>query len=80
MVDVKDRADRKIFVPLLWYSVDKPENSYAQVRLFARKLENDKFQQIVYVKYKLEELIYLLDVVISAFDKVIADRPICNVL
>ena len=37
VVDVVDRANRKICVTLLWYNVDKPESFYAQVQLFARK-------------------------------------------
>ena len=80
VVDVVDRANRKICVTLLRYSVDKSESSYAQVRLFARKKEDEKFQQIVYVKYKLEEFFYLLDVMNSVYDKVITNQPICNVL
>ena len=80
VVDVVDRANRKICVTLLQYNVDKPESSYAQTRLFARKKEDEKFQQVVYVNYKLEELIYLLDVMNSVFDKVITNQPICNVL
>ena len=39
VVDIVDR-NRKICVTLLRYNVDKPESSYAQVRLFARKKEN----------------------------------------
>ena len=65
LVDVVDRERRKICVTLLRYNVDKPESSYAQVLLFARKKEDEKFQQVVYVKYKLEEFIYLLDVMNS---------------
>ena len=80
VVDVVDRAKRKICVNLLRYNVDKPESSYAQVRLFPRKKEDEKFQQVVYVKYKLEELIYLLDVMNSVCDKVITDQPICIIL
>ena len=80
LVDVVDRTNRKICVTLLRYNVDKPESSYAQVRLFARKKEDEKFQQVVYVKYKLEEFIYLLDVMNSVYDKVIINQPICNVL
>ena len=75
IVDVVDRANRKICVTLLRYNVDKPESFYAQVRLFARKKEDEKFQQVVYVNYKLEEFIYLLDVMNSVYDKVITDRP-----
>ena len=78
VVDVVDRANRKICVTLLRYNVDKPEISYAQVRLFARK-QDEKFQQAVYVNYKLEELIYLLDVMNSVYDKVTTNQPICNV-
>ena len=80
VVDVVDRTNRKICVTLLGYNVDKPEGSFAQVRLFARKKEDEKFQQVVYVNYKLEEFIYLLDVMHSVYDKVITNQPICNVL
>ena len=65
VVDVVNRANRKIFVTLLRYNVDKLESSYAQVRFFARKKEDEKFQQVVYVNYKLEEFIYLLDLMNS---------------
>ena len=80
VVDVVERAIRKNCVTLLRYNVDKPESSFAQVRLFARKKEDGKFQQVVYVNYKLEEFIYLLDAMISVNDKVINNQPICNVL
>ena len=43
-VDVVDRANRKICVTVLRYNVDKPESSYAQVQLFARKREDEKVQ------------------------------------
>ena len=80
LVDVVDRTNRKICVTLLRYNVDNPENSYAQVRLFARKKEDEKIQQLVYVNYKFEEFIYLLDLMNSVYDKVITNQPICNVL
>ena len=76
VVDLVDLANRKICV----YNVDKPESSYAQIRLFARKKEDEKFQQVVFVNYKLEEFIYLLDVMNSVYDKVITNQPICKVL
>ena len=56
------------------------EISFAQVQLFARKEEDEKFQQNVYVNYKLEVIIYLLDVMNSAYDKNVTDQPLCNVL
>ena len=80
VIDVVDRPNRKICVTLLRYKVDNPDTSYAQVRLFGRKNEEEKFQQIVYVNYRLDEFIYLLDVMNSVYDKVIANQPICNIL
>ena len=80
VIDVVDRSNRKICVTLLRYKVDNPDTSYAQVRLFGRKTEEENFQQFVYVTYRLDEFIYLLDVMISVYDKVITNQPICNVL
>ena len=80
VIDVVDCPNRKICVTLLRYKVDNPHTSYAQVCLFGRKNEEEKFQQIVYVNYRLDEFIYLLDVMNSVYDKVIANQPICNVL
>ena len=80
VVDVVDRANKKICVTLLRYNVDKPESSCAHGRLFARKKEDEKFQQIVYANCKLEKFIYLLDVMNSVYDKVITNQPICIVL
>ena len=57
VTDVVDRPTRRICVTLLRYKVDNPETSYAQVRLFGRKTEEEKFQQIVYVDYQLEEFV-----------------------
>ena len=65
---------------LLRYNVDKPEISYAQTRIFTRKEEEEKFQQVGYVNYKIEEFIYLLDVMNSVYDTVITNQPNCNVL
>ena len=80
VIDVVDHPNRKICVTLLRYKVDKSENSYAQVFLFGGKKEEEKFQQSVYVNYRLDEFIYLLDVMNSVYDKVIANQPICNIL
>ena len=63
--DPVDRPYRKVCVTLLRYDVDKLESFYAQVRFIARKKQGETFQQAVYVKYKLEEFIYLLDVIKS---------------
>ena len=80
VVDIVDRANRKICVSLLRYNVDKPESCYAQVRLFARNKEDEKFQKVVYVNHKLEEFIYLPAGINSVYDNVITNQPICNVL
>ena len=80
VIDVEDRPNRKMCVTLLRYKAENPETSYPQVRLFGRKNDEEKIQQIVYVNYKLDEFIYLLDVMRSVYDKVIANKPICNVL
>ena len=75
VIDVVDRPKRRICVTLQRYKADNPDTSYAQVRLFGRKPEEEKFQQIVYVKYKLDEFVYLLDVMNSVYDEVIANQP-----
>ena len=80
MIDVVDRPNGKIFVTLLRYKVDNPETSYAQVRLFGRKKEEEKFQQTVYINYILDDILNLLDVMNLVNDKVIANERICNVL
>ena len=80
VVEFVDRANRKICVTLWRYNVDKPESSYAQVQFFARKKEDEKFQQVVYVNFTHEELIYLLDVKISVNGKITTNQPICNVV
>ena len=80
VIYVVDRPNRRICVPLLRYKVENPETSYAQVRLFGRKTVEEKFQESVYVKYKLDEFVYLFDVMYSVYDKVITNQPICNVL
>ena len=73
VIDVVDCPNRKICVTLLRYKVDNPETSYAQVRLFGRKNEEEKFQQIVYVNYRHDEFLYFLDVMKSVYDKIIAN-------
>ena len=80
IIEVVDRPHRKICVTLLRYNVEKPETSYVQVRLFGRRKNEEKMNQFVYVNYKLEEFVHLLDVLNSVYDKVIANEPLCNVL
>ena len=42
VIDVVDRPNRRICVTLLRYKADNPDTSYAQVRLFRRKKEEEK--------------------------------------
>ena len=65
VIDVVDRPNRRICVTLLRYKVDNTETSYAQARLFGRKKKKEKFQQIVYVNYELDQYVYLLDLMNS---------------
>ena len=79
VIDVVDRPNRRNCVTLLRYKMDKPETSYAQIRLRTEE-GGEKSQQIVYVNYKLDEFIYLLDVMNSVYGKVVANEPICKIL
>ena len=80
VVEVVDRPHRKICVTMLRCNVEKPETSYVQVRLFGRRKDEEKFKEIAYVNYELDQFIYLLGVMNSVYDKVIANEPVCNVL
>ena len=80
IVDLLDRANRKVCMLLLRYNVDKFDSSYAQVQLFARKEEDENFQQVVHLNHKLEEFIYLLDVMNSVYGIIITNQTICNFL
>ena len=62
VIDVVDCPNRRICVTLLRYEADNPETSLAQIRLFGRKREEEKFQRSLYVNYKLDEFVYLLDI------------------
>ena len=61
VVKVVDPSHRKVCVTMLRYNVEKPKTSYVQARLYGRRKDEEKFNQIVYVNYKLDEFIYLLD-------------------
>ena len=78
--EVVDRPHRKIWVTLLRYNVEKPETSYAQDRLFGSNKEEEKFNKIVHVNYKLGEFLYLFDLINFVCDKPIATETLCNVL
>ena len=62
------RPKEKIFATMKKYCIDKPEITYVQLRLFTRNSEHDKFQQLVFVTYKYDDYLYLLDVITSLSD------------
>ena len=80
VVDVSDRPYFMNCVTLLRFKMNKPQSSYAQIGIFAREKEDEKFQQVVHVISKLEDIIDLLDVINPVFRNVSAIKPICNVL
>ena len=80
VIDIVDQAEIKICVTLLRYSLEKPESSFAQVQFSALKKVDEKFQQIIFVHYQLEEFISLLDVMKSVHEKFFTKKLICNVL
>ena len=47
---------------MMRYYVDKPDTTYMRIRLSMRKNEAEKFQQLVFVNYKLDEFWFLLEV------------------
>ena len=55
VIEVADRAKRKVCVTLLLNKEDNPETSYPQIRLFTRRTVEENFQQLVYVNYKIDE-------------------------
>ena len=61
------------FVTLLWYNVDKPDRLYIKVCFLSSKKEKEKCQ--LFLKYKLEDFICLLDVTNSVYDKVFVNKP-----
>ena len=79
-IDEVDQANRKKRLTLLRYKVEKPESSNDQVQIFAKKKEEEKFQEVINVNYQFEELIYLLEVTDFLYDQVSTTKPICSVL
>ena len=50
------------------------------IPIFSSIKEEEKFQQNVSVIYRLEEFTYLLDIMVSVYNKVSIIQPISNVL
>ena len=73
---VVDLEQRKICVTMLRYKLKQLDTSYIQIRLFWRKQGEEKFQQIVYVNYKVDEFIELLDIMHSVRDKILNNQSL----
>ena len=69
MVDVVHRPYTLFFVTQVVYNMEKPVKFFAQIRLLERKKEKELFQKIVIVEFKLEDLIHMLDIMKSAYNK-----------
>ena len=79
-ITILDRPKRKIIATMKKYCMDKPESTYVQLRLFTRNSEHDKFQQLVFVNYKYDEFLCLLDVINSISDQVLSNQSLCNIV
>ena len=79
-ITIVDRPKRKIFATMKNYCTDKPESTYVPLRLFTRNSEHDKFQHLVFVNYKYDEFLYLLDVITSVSDQVLSNQSLCNLV
>ena len=79
-ITIVDRPKRKIIAIMKKYCMDKPESTYVQLRLFTRNSQHDKFQQLVFVNYKYDEFLCLLDVINSISDQVLSNQSLCNIV
>ena len=79
-ITIVDRPKRKIIATMKKYCMDKPESTYVQLRLFTRNSEHDKFQQLVFVNYKYDEFLCLLDAINSISDQVLSNQSLCNIV
>ena len=61
VIDVSDRSNKKLCVTMLRYKMDNPETSYAQVRFFfGRKNEEEKFSKLTMSTLDLTNLYIFL--------------------
>ena len=68
-ITIVDRPRNKMFATMKKYCMDELESTYVQLRLLTRNSEHDKFQQLVFVNYKYDEFLYLLDNITSISDQ-----------
>ena len=80
VVHVVNPANRKTCVALLRNHLAKPSSSNAHFRTLTGKKEDEKFQQIVHVKFELEKLINPIVVMDFLIDKVKTGEAVCKIL
>ena len=80
LVDVVNRANKKIHVILVRYKMAISKSLYAQIRTFARKNDDEKFQEIVCLTDKIVEVIFLSELFNSVYHDVVNDKPFGIVL
>ena len=79
-ITIVDRPKRKIIATMKKNNIDKPENTYVQLRVFTRNGEHHKFQQLVFVSYEYDEFLYLLDFITYLSDQVLSNQSVCNIV
>ena len=60
------------------YCPNKPDTTYVQIRLFMRKNEAEKIEQLVFVKNKPDDFLFLLHVINSLSEKTLLNQSFCN--
>ena len=79
-ITIVDRPKNKVVATMKKYCTEKPESTYVQLRLFTRNSKLDKFQQLVFVNYKYDEFLCLLDAITSISVQVLSNQSLCNIV
>ena len=81
LIDIVDRANRKFCVTQQRNKLDKRKSSCVRlVRFIARKELDEIFQQIVFMNYKREVIVHILEAMNSVYDDIFTKKPVCNVI
>ena len=78
LVDVVDRPTERFACLRCVTNVFNPQSLKTQLQFFAGKKKEVSFQQTVYANCSAKEILNVLDVMKSVYDKVIAEQFICN--
>ena len=75
MIDVVDKSNTEVYVLLLQYNVETPQNVFAQFKIFSKSKELTEFQPFYIVNTETDEYIFLLIVMKCPDDKNLRSRP-----